>query len=368
MPESGKRIRARDAFLARTYSDLALMRGPAGHIPAWPLRLSSAATADVDHLSIQLTERIAKIVPHPSRLEDAEEKEKRSRMWDGTTFSLSGFALDSAGAVERIEGYLGSYFRMRDTAGYLERELYATPSEEFSLDTLPARRAVLGAFASPSICLTQGGGVDGAMGGSTLVMFARDKTYDMLVAQRSAAHDRGGLYHTVPSFMYQPVAHRQRVDPLDKKISHNVFREYLEELFDVGVSDDAAALYEHPNLKYLCGLIDEGAAELRPSGLVFNLVDHRLEICTLLMIHDDDWYARQGDRSAAQRHGLAPIRASVEMGPQGVTALSIDDPSWIKILDPSNAMPMAVATIVLGTRQAHSIVGFSEPSWLAAIG
>ena len=49
-------------------------------------------------------------------------------------------------------------------------------------------------------------------------------------------------------------------------------------------------------------MFDKGSAQLRSTGLSFNLLTHRLEILTLLMIHDPAWYSDHSDEFAAKEH------------------------------------------------------------------
>jgi hypothetical protein len=132
---------------------------------------------------------------------------------------------------------------------------------------------------------------------STLIVFDDGDTYQAFVRQRSgrtAAHS--DLYHVIPSFMFQPMLGDVR---REYSVRHNVFREYLEELFGVEemrLSKGELALdwfYDHEELAYLRSLLDAGSAELLLTGFAVNMLNLRPEICTLLLIRDPNWRRRR---------------------------------------------------------------------------
>jgi hypothetical protein len=160
-------------------------------------------------------------------------KERGSNLWDGYTFSLQAAKVDGQGFVESFDAYLGSYFDMVNSAGYLEYELLTSVYEgSFRPKT---RETILSQFQTPRECLLSGGGVDGTIGISTLVVYPHGGEYYMLCEVRSGkVAEYSDLYHVAPSFIFQPVVsptaeHLQ----VEFSVEHNVFREYLEELFDV---------------------------------------------------------------------------------------------------------------------------------------
>lgn len=73
---------------------------------------------------------------------------------------------------------------------------------------------------------------------STLIVFNDSKTYRALLRTRSgktAVHS--DLYHVVPSFIFQPVSGYLKEE---YSIRHNIFREYLEEVFSVPEAEHAS--------------------------------------------------------------------------------------------------------------------------------
>ena len=195
-----------------------------------------------------------------------------------------------------------------------------------------------------------GGGVDAAIGMSALVVYARGDRYYMFCEVRSGlVAEYGHLYHVAPSFIFQPVvAPTPENLEVEFSVEHNIFREYLEELFnvqEVAVSGGAVApnyFYGHPNLGYLRKLLMTGGAELSGTCLAFNLLNHRPEVCTLLLIRDPEWYDCQIDHYVAAREGMRHLNLNPEFignetkGPTAskarVTTRSLKDSFWGKLL------------------------------------
>jgi hypothetical protein len=54
----------------------------------------------------------------------------------------------------------------------------------------------------------------------------------------------------------------------------------------------ATYFYDHPPVANLWAMLADGRAELFFTGVVFNLLSCRPEICALLIIHDAEWYSQ----------------------------------------------------------------------------
>lgn len=370
-------------FLRVLYYDLDVLAGPGGYFPVGVLPLDPRAVADPDTLVGELVPRPGERPVLEPRVVDAIRK-RGSQIWDGNTFSLSRLVLAGAG-VAGIDAYIGSYFDMVSSADYLEFELLAAIDRAhgpIGLSNLPAREAALASFDAPSACLSSGGGVDAVLAVSTLVVYARDDRYWMLCDVRSGSvAEYGNLYHVAPSFIFQPVTSLTSHNlAIEWSVTHNLYREYLEELFDVpevehpGGAVTADYFYGHPNLLFLEELLGSGAARLRGTALIFNLLNHRPEVCTLLVITDERWFERQKDLFAARRNGLEYLRLNREFVPgaprrldpdlEAVTTLPLDDPRWGQITQPWLMVPPAAPALVLGARAAVELLGLDEPEWL----
>jgi hypothetical protein len=365
------------------YYDLDMLAGPGGYFPVGVLGLDRPAVDDPDALLGELVGAPEQPPVLERRVVEAVRR-RGAQIWNGSTFSLAALTL-AGGRAARIDAYIGSYYDMVSSADYLEYELLAAIHRArgpIGLSNLPAREAALSRFETPRACLTAGGGVDAVLAVSTLVVYARDGGWWMLCDVRSGSvAEYGNLYHVAPSFIFQPVTSLTSHNlAIEWSVSHNLYREYLEELFGVPEVERAAGalvadyFYDHPNLLYLRELLDGGAARLRGTGFVFNLLNHRPEICTLLLVTDDAWFRRQKDVFAARRNGLEYLRLNDEFvlgrtagGPsdlEAVTTLPIEDPRWGEVAQPWLTVPPAAPALVLGARAAVELLGLDEPGWL----
>lgn len=327
---------------------------------------TAAEGASIDSYSIAAASPPPAVTVPPLEL-TVEERERRARMWDGATFALSRMTLTKGGAVAGLSGYVGSYFAMVDTAMRIDRE---AQQSSLGASAFPIRRTILSQFEGPLDCLLNGGGVNAAIGGATLVVFMRAGEPHMICARRSnTVADQPGKYHVVPSFIFQPASAAAGADEasIERRVDHNVYREYLEELFSVPEAElkVPSAVYDHPNMRYLRALLDAGKADLQVTGAAFNLMNHRPEICTLLLFHDEEWFAAQSSGAAAEGHGLLPLKFNAEFdGSVGAAILPMADNRWADIYDPRAVTPSGAAAIALGVRCAAEKLGVLEPAWL----
>jgi len=127
-------------------------------------------------------------------------------------------------------------------------------------------------------------------------------------------------------------------------------RELLEEAF--GLPEEIHPrhwnfFYDHPALRYLLELFENGRAQLCATGIVLNLLTLRPEISTLLLIHDPAWYARI---SAAD--GDMPFVTAEETQADSVVMASIaTDAEFLSHFPPDLHLSMpaqATATMWLG--------------------
>jgi hypothetical protein len=216
-------------------------------------------------------------------------------LYNAPTYTLR--SVDQNGPL-RINCGLGRYFDAMTTCDALEWELLnligdsTIPESDFPALSarLPLRTNYLEHVSNPVL---DGVGRSAAISISTLIAFKVGSTYKGFLRARSgktAAH--ADLYHVVPSFMFQPQA-----GDIAKEYSvrHNIFREYLEEVFgveEVQTSGGEIAFdwfYSHEKLKDLLQLLRDGGAQLLLTGYAVNLLNYRPEICTLLLINDEDW-------------------------------------------------------------------------------
>lgn len=150
---------------------------------------------------------------------------------------------------------------------------------------------------------------------SALIAFHDGKQTALLVKRRGfnsvAVHV--GMVHIAPSFMFQP-----GTSDLDNECSiiHNLYREYLEELFDVQEpgerEGDWQYFYGDLRLRFLQALIAEQKVQIYLTGLAINLINLRPEVCLLIHVNTPDWYSHhrshidQAQRFQYNDDGSAP--------------------------------------------------------------
>jgi hypothetical protein len=121
-----------------------------------------------------------------------------------------------------------------------------------------------------------------------------------------------------------------------------------------------------------------GSARLISTGLAFNLLNHRPEILTTLIIEDEAWYEKQEAIGRAALEGMRHLRLNNEFSSLGgasasgalesVSTLPLSSKRWARVLNPSWMVPPAAPALVLGTRLACGELGISEPHWLEPFG
>ncbi|MFP3567293.1 hypothetical protein [Paraburkholderia sp. SIMBA_030] len=197
---------------------------------------------------------------------------------------------------------MGTYFGALRTCDVLEWEILAFVAEaqrgaksvEPLLNALKCRMRVHSLSAQP---VMQPTGRSAAVAVSTVVVFRRADDYGVILQRRSAAGVavHGDLWHVAPSFMFQPIAGDTA---REYSVVHNIYREYLEELFRVKEASQAPSVISHDyfygnrNLIFLRSLLDRGDASLLFTGVAVNLLNLRPEICTVLHISSPDWFSK----------------------------------------------------------------------------
>jgi hypothetical protein len=224
--------------------------------------------------------------------------------------NLATFAMRELVVGERVRMscQMGQYFDMIDTCDALEWEiLRAAPSLKSSTERayklfdnrLPFRKALHGSVANP---VRDGACRSVAISLNALIAFYRNDSVYLMLRKRSeqvAVH--AGLIHVVPSFMFQPAS---SAITQEYSLLHSIYREYLEELFDrpdpKPDETDPDYFFGDPHFKELQGMLESGQTEWYFTGVAVNLLNLRPDICTVLLIKDDQWYHRHAPDQAPQ--------------------------------------------------------------------
>lgn len=203
----------------------------------------------------------------------------------------------------KIHGAFGWYYDNILTQYAMEWELTralhqgaGSVADRLKHAQLPLREAIEKA-RNP---LVDGGGRCAAITVSTLLVFPRDRgqedDYWYLVRRRSAAVGvSAGLLHVVPAGMFEAP------NPDDQwSVEMNVWRELLEEVYNEkeehgsGESQLPDSIQSKEPIKTLLRLLEEGNAELAVTGICCDLLNLRLEICTVLFVRSPEFFkARQ---------------------------------------------------------------------------
>jgi len=274
---------------------------------------------------------------------------------DLPTYSMTEMRVDT---TITFECGMGTYFGALCTCDALEWEILAAleqghvPMEARSaLEMLKFRGRVHARSEEP---ITRPHGRDAAIAISTVIIFRGSRQYEVVVQRRSdaAAAAHGGLWHVAPSCMFQPVAG----DALNEySIVHNVYREYLEELFRVPETVEAPAVlsydyfYDNSNLKFLRHLLELGDAALLCTGVSVNLLNLRPEICMLLHIDTPEWFRKH--------HSGGDGLSRAELNGEFTRGISTKPVSWIRrgSPPPAESVPPCSGALWLALRASKTL-------------
>jgi len=291
--------------------------------------------------------------------------------YDRPCFTLKHLLL---GESLQIECEMGSYLRALDTCDELAWEIY-TQHEKLlgsseanfrEFDSQLSLRARLHSEVSDPVC--DGRRRSAAIAISTLLAFYDENELHLLLKRRGtesvAVHV--GMAHVVPSFMFQPATSK-----LDSEFSvkHNLFREYLEELFNRPEPEEREGdwqyFYRDHRLEYLLEILNNGRAQIYLTGLAVNLLNLRPEICLLLYIRDPDWYrfhSQNPDPKMRFQFNNEWMRVT-DMGPNAETAIaslrySRDEADLLTTagLHPWEIVPPGAAALWLGKKLLDRLV------------
>jgi len=279
-----------------------------------------------------------------------------------------------------LECGLGDYFSSYRTSEALEWEIrsniekLAGSNEEafnYFLRQLPLRRDLHNSLPSTSSPARNGSGRSASIGISTLIAYKESSEattpYQLLMRRRAkkGVPLRSGLLHVLPGFMFQPMTDIHR----EYSIVHNVYREYLEELFgapEIFNGPDPNYFYSDERLQYLQSLMNDCQAKLYFTGIGVNLLNLRPEICTLLVISTPEWY-KKGDKEPEHRWKIneefTHIREGVAPAGEFVGSFSLDnDLEMIKkaSIYPDRTVPAGAAAFWLGVDTLRELL--KDPS------
>lgn len=296
--------------------------------------------------------------------------------WNQLTYDLAWMERTQAGV--KLHCKLGTYFHSLTTSEVLEPEIVdafsARPDHppEQAWSHLGRRAWLHERVADP---VADGRHRSAAIGISTLtIVRVRQRELDgytmMLSPSSIGVAPQQGRCHVVPSGMFQPFTN-ESPDRIRAQFSVRsmVLRELVEELFGVEELEtgdgrtDPDAIFDRPEAEAITQMLDRGDAHLLYSGVAVNLLTLRPEICTLLIVHDPDWYEEQsaslqlwdGHLKRSRRTEPLPDQAWIQL-----VTLTNDrlepDAAWRESLQTGTVVMPSWACIDLGLRVARHVL------------
>jgi hypothetical protein len=360
-------------FLEYCYPQYPLLERQGRKYPITVFRVQEAQSDKPDtilgNLDVNDTDESGFIVDDRDYLD--MRKEAGGRMDDNPTYVIKNLVLESP---LKINGGIGTYFQALRTSDALEWEILAqfgeySPSPKEFDATLALLKNRYNLHKEVNDPIVNGDGRSGAIAMSTLIVFNNGDNYKAFVSERSsevAVHGR--LYHVIPSFMFQPVRKEWIQD--EWSVTHQMYREFLEELFDMKELEDPEKygkkrvfpywFYSDPNLLRLKKMLKEGRALFHLTGVAVNLLNLRPEILTLLIIKDPAWIKNEGLNLNWEWSGEDEAHKKVEKTDTLYRTVEIDNDDAIfnRIpLKPDNTVPPGAAAFWLGVDMARKILG-----------
>lgn len=335
-------------YLRATYGENLLTRSGETY-PVYTILPHSSQYRDVDSI---LAPEAPQESNHPAAFAvyDAAHLEHlqriRPHLTNGVAYVMD--CIDFGGdSPLRLSARLGHYFDMLATCDAIDQELrrYARGEQ----DTLPLRDQVHQHIPPEQVMYT-GAGRSAVIGGATLTVFNHSGQYLAILGRRAnTVGIDAGRYHVLPAFVFQPLV----MHPGEWSLKHQVCREFGEELFGMpeydtwNSPDGVQYFYEYPAVKDLLTMLANGGAELHLTGIAWNPLTLRPEICVLLLIHDADWYVRS---EVALNAALLTERQATDYIPI-VTLEGLPDNL------PETLTPQGAASFWLGIERARDVIG-----------
>ncbi len=225
---------------------------------------------------------------------------EKPHITNGRSFVFDRFTAGDDGMY--LHAHLGYYFDMLATCDALDQEIqrHATTGSPTPL------RDKLHALHDPTRYLRIGDGRSGVIGVAGLIVFPKDGEYVCIVGRRAASVATDpGRYHVLPAFVFQPSGPDDLIAG-EWSLSRQIIREFGEEAFAMPEFADwphpvtgADYFDAFPPVADLYAMLADGRAALELTGVVVSLLTLRPEVCSLILIQDEEWYPRWRDELAA---------------------------------------------------------------------
>ncbi|MGW3353300.1 hypothetical protein ACWDA3_59290 [Nonomuraea rubra] len=238
------------------------------------------------------------------RYENFDNADDRRRFFPGAAYALRQMKLYSQGGV-KIDCVMGRYFTSLATSEDLDEEmmeaLKPSPGSAVPLSSLPRRSWLHGQVDDPVI---DGRHRAAAVSHATVVMsITNDGGYDIMLPVRSydvATH--ANFNHVAPSGIFAPYDESSPSPIEEFCVRRNFYREWVEELYAIEEHEHPAYSVvipdpeDEPEITRIKSLLHPtaGRGRLYYTGVSYNLLTMRPEICMLLLIDDSKWFKEEG--------------------------------------------------------------------------
>lgn len=285
-------------FLTWLYGEEALLHGHNGIV--YPVTVKRCYAINPEDILLDVISDNRQF-PNSSRLLE-EMKQKQLHLWNGPTYVFR--KLGQVSHLPQLQCSVGHYFDTINTCMVLAEELKPNiaTGTDVNFDSLyramPLRRTLHAGRTGKAALedVWTGNNRSAAISISCLFVVCDRVSYYYYAHRRSSKlADDAGLYHVIPSMVFQPITEHVQ-SPYDFNITNTILRELAEELFERDEFTDTDIEAEHsgayPEIVALQELLRAGSAELVVTGVAVDLLTLRPEILAVLVVHASDWLGR----------------------------------------------------------------------------
>ena len=344
------------SFLSWLYGEEALLKGP--HRTIYPVTVRPFMSSDIEDILWELIPDDRRF-PRTSDVLERMKRENR-HLWNGRTYILRE-VIDKK-SFPGLRCSPGCYFDTINTCAVLVEELnclVSTPGSNNSdfprvYKNMPGRQRIHPGLMKQDALgdVWSGKGRSAAIGISCLFVINDGASYRYCMHRRSTGvADDAGLYHIVPSMIFQPIS---RDEQDDFNITRCILRELGEELFshdEIYGPGDKAPVKEYSEMVSLRQLLQTAEAELVITGLAVDLLNLRPEILSVLIVHQEEWFYRHH-----QAFRFSPLEYAVDKETPGYVEL--DDAAIFESngeFAPHRCTAVGAACLVVGLPAARKL-------------
>jgi hypothetical protein len=246
--------------------------------------------------------------------------------------------------------------------------LYRKGLAQDALRHLPWRRNLHSGSGDPLDLLTRTEGRAAGIGVAALTIFNKDGRFQAVRGLRSSkVGTLQEVYHVIPSGMTNvnledDVANQILLKDGYFNITLQVEKEFLEEIFSQewaqeseSPTDSLPDLVKKHATRHLYGDKSQYQASIHLTGIVFDLLNYRPEICCLILIRDKTWW--EDHRALAPDQHEMEWHLNFEWVEKKVKLIDIADQILVEKAMPANKSVLSgLASFYLGVEKAQEIL------------